>query len=340
MEKIKQCEQIGCKISEGGNCLEGLEIKDCPHFYWGKEVDNVDVNSITDDQLSNLTNQVSNFKIFSGSELTLEEIDIVTNKYNCAWVVILGEYDCGKTTLLSSIFDLLQTGFFRKYLFAGSLTQIGFEERSHLSRTISGNDKPDTERTKSLEFRLLHLALRNIDSKNIQNFILSDISGETIRQARNSAVAMQARLSLIKNVDFIFYMFDGEKLMQGAKATTLFNAALFLDSAIQNGILSKKNILHILISKWDILSTDPKFDMEKDIIQPMKSRFLEKLSDIQYYKIAARPDESNNEIDHGFGIEKILDIIHFQNQIEVFDEGINLQKDGRYFETLKIKVDD
>lgn len=338
MEKLKNCKQVGCQVSEDGKCLEGLEIDDCPHFYWSEELQ--DIDETIEAPQNNPTSKQPTFQLFPGTELTLQQIDTVTNKYNCSWVVILGEFDCGKTTLLSSIFDLLQIGFFKKHLFAGSLTPIGFEERSHLSRTISGNEKPDTERTKSLGFRLLHLALKRLDSATIRNFILSDVSGETIRQARNSGSVMKSQLSLVKNADIIFYMFDGEKLRQEQRGATMLNANLFLDNAIKNGILDKNSVLNILISKWDMLFDDATFDLEKQIVQPLNSRFNHQLAVINYFKIAARPDESDKGIEIGFGLEDLLDKINTEMVNSLQKPEPILSMNSRKFEILKIKLDD
>jgi hypothetical protein len=306
MSEVKACKQANCPVNKGGECLEGIDLeKDtCTHFYW----DNVDDNEVADSEEEPAippvtTNRVS---LFSGNELTLQEITTVTKKYACDLIIILGDLDCGKTTLLATIFDLLQVGQLKGYMFAGSLTQKGFEIRSHLARIASGADKAETERTKTLEFRVLHLALKSLNGGLIKHLLLSDASGETIRQARSSASLMKKQLEIVRFADHLFYIIDGEKLLVEDRATTMLNTDLFFQNAINNGIFNKQTSINILISKWDKLKNLPGFDMQKMVVDKINDRFSGGLGQIRFSVIASRPDEESVEFDLGYGVEEFL----------------------------------
>lgn len=339
VEKLKACKQENCKIAQDGKCLEGLDINDCPHFYWdenGIDDSGTKINESSDTR--NISRQPT-YQLFPGTELEPNQISIITNKYSCKLTVILGEFDCGKTTLLSSIFDLFQIGHFKNYLFAGSLTQIGFEERSHLSRSISGSEIPDTERTKSLEFRLLHIGVKKRDSSKINHLILSDISGETIRQARNSGSVMKSRLSLVKDADYVVYMFDGEKLNPANRSTTLLNSNLFIQSALDNGIFDQETVLNVIISKWDLVSKDSTFNLETDLINLLDTRFKGRLKDVKYSFMAARPDEpGNKDIGLGFGVEAFLDTITSQDMPKQIENTDEVPQYERNFANFKMRI--
>src|SRR5205085_5639270 len=64
------------------------------------------------------------------------------------WIVLAGPSDSGKTTLLTSLYELFQWRKVEGYAFAGSNTLPAFEERCYLSRRDSGNVTPHTPRTR------------------------------------------------------------------------------------------------------------------------------------------------------------------------------------------------
>src|SRR5438094_3901098 len=83
-------------------------------------------------------------------------------------VVVAGPVGCGKTTLLTSLYELFQWGPVAEFEFAGSKTLPAFEQRCHLSRSASGASEPKTQRTlneRTVDGRLiptyLHLGLRS-----------------------------------------------------------------------------------------------------------------------------------------------------------------------------------
>lgn len=305
MSEVKACSQVGCDIRNDGKCLEGLD-QECPHFYWDEGIDE---DEVAENESSSVVKKVSTkIEVFKGEELSIKEMLSVTQRYPCDFVTILGDLDCGKTTLLATIFDLFQIGQFKKYLFAGSLTQKAFELRSHLSRMSSGSTKADTERTKTLDFRILHIAISNSELSLKRHFLLSDISGETIQLARSSGSAMKEHLGLVKKADHIIYIIDGEKLAGSEKTAAVHDALLFIQSALDNKIFNSETILNLLISKWDLLEDLPSFDLQETVINKLDKRFLGKLKAINYKKIASRPDEENSTaVDIGFGLQDLID---------------------------------
>lgn len=305
MSDVRTCRQAGCDVREDGSCLEGLEHTECPHFYWSD--DDIIEQEIDSEVASVFIKTTNKIGVFQGSELSIGEISLITNKYFCELVVILGDLGCGKTTLLATIFDLFQIGYLKKYLFAGSLTQKGFEMRCHLSRMLSGGTKPETERTKTREFKILHIGIKSIEHSFVKHFLLSDISGETIQEARNSSSTMKDQLSIVKKANHIIYIIDGEKLSNSSRAATIMETILFIQSALDNNIFTKETILNVLISKWDMLENVTSFNLESSVVTKIKERFESKLSGINFRKIASRPANENlSSVDLGFGVEELI----------------------------------
>lgn len=305
MSQLKSCKQQDCPVRTNGECLESVELNECPHFYWetGTEED-VDGIASHDEKIDSKSSS-GRYLIFPGNELSLSDITIVTHKYPCKLVVILGDLDSGKTTLLGTIFDLFQIGHFDEYYFASSLTQKGFEIRSHLSRVVSGMGRADTERTKTLQFRLLHLGIRPKEHMQKKHLLLSDVSGETIRLARNSSALMKKELEFVKRADHVFYVVDGEKLDVKNRVATILNAELFIQSAISNSIFTSDTALNVLITKLDKVVSESKYDTSAIEVK-LNSRFEGQLKSIKYFKIASRPDDGAVNINMGFGIADLL----------------------------------
>src|SRR5687767_14635843 len=96
-----------------------------------------------------------------GEALTAQRATAITAAAPTRVVILAGAEDSGKTTLLTSLYEKFLQGRFADHLFAGSATLPAYEQRCHRARIQSGAVDPDTERTKGLDVRLLHLKLRH-----------------------------------------------------------------------------------------------------------------------------------------------------------------------------------
>ena len=336
MSEVKACKQEGCPVRVDGKCLEGLDLDkhECPHFYW--ETEEVALTSVQKEVSAIPAPSSTRTNLFTGNELSLNEITLVTHKYACDLIVILGDLDCGKTTLLGTIYDLFQVGRFQSYLFAGSLTQKGFEVRSFLSRVDSGRTNPETERTKALDFKLLHIGIKEDGEGSIKHLLLSDVSGETIRQTRSSSSLMKSQLEIVKHAKHIFYVIDGEKLAFSHRIKTMLNAELFIQNAISNSIFTSSTVLNILISKWDKIKNETGFNFESMVVNKLNNRFAPQLAEIHYLKIASRPDIENEEFNLGYGLEELLK--YFMKPTERQEKNVqSVIISDRFFDKLQMK---
>jgi len=309
----KICHQAGCNILEGGSCLEGIDVtkNECPHFYLDETIE-----VEQEDESSEKPEKKRVFHLFTGKEMSFPETSIITNNYDCRLIVVVGESESGKTTLLAEYFINLQKGPFCKYLFAGSLTQIGFEERCFKATVASENISPKTERTKSLEFGFLHLALKHKDRMTVpaRHFLFSDISGERFRDAKMSTTLMR-ELTVLKAADFVIFLIDGEKIADlNSRALTIENAKTFIQKALDEQIFDFNTNLKIALAKWDFLSEDSSFSFEAKIIKPFGERFSSRLKSLEFTKIAAR--SKTKKIHSGMGLCELL------NQWDTTDIGL------------------
>lgn len=307
MEQIvgkKTCHQSGCKILEGGSCLEGIDVTkdECAHFY----LDEMDEIEMEEEDSSDKVEKKYVIHLFTGKEMSFSETSIITNSNDNRLIVVVGESGSGKTTLLAEYFINLQKGPFCDYLFAGSLTQIGFEERCFKATGTSEERFPKTERTKSKEFGFLHLALKSKDkiTKPAHHFLFSDISGERFRDAKMSTTLMR-ELTVLKAADFVLFLIDGEKIADlNYRTLAIEDAKTFIQKALDEQIFDLNSNLKIALTKWDFLSEDSSFSFQTRIIKPFTDRFSSRLKSLEFTKIAAR--SKTKAVPPAMGLSELL----------------------------------
>jgi len=262
----------------------------------------INVHDTDDLDADNSENEVARLKSASdatyfgpGTALLESNIEIITYAFPTKLILIIGGPNCGKTTLIASIFDSFQEGPLGKFIFAGSQTQVGFEERCHAARLSSTSKRvnPDTERTKSAEFSYLHLAIRDKSLLNkAQHLLFTDVSGERFKNARDRDDDMN-QLTILKKADHVFYMVDGEALSTIAtRSVTRIDIFTFIKRAIQTGLLTKENKLIILINKFDkVIKNSAEESIKSFFINPLKEQFSEVIDEV--LTTVARPSRDS-----------------------------------------------
>ena len=225
-------------------------------------------------------------------------------------IVIAGDKDSGKTTLVASVYDLFQAGPFAGYLFAGCGTFPGLERRCFPSRLASDRIHPDTTRTTRGDGqKLLHLKARIQDlSRPAQDIMFSDISGEVFKDACNSTEDCR-QLQILNRADHVALCLDGEKLASTSLRHEAFNTAvLFLQSALDAGMIGLRTFVDVLILKRDLLGpvqgSSPALDYVHSIQERIGDQFDGKFGRLSFFEIAARPAVA--EFPFGYGLEKVL----------------------------------
>jgi hypothetical protein len=221
------CKQPGCKISQGGKCLEGRELDKCPYVIRAQ----VDGPALATPP--SVVESLDAVDLPSGRDLTLAEANRITSVNLSRLIVLAGAVGSGKTTLLGSIYDQFQEGPFAGYAFGGSQTLVGLELRCHSSRTSSGRDDPDTERTKpGQDNNLLHLRVRRLEGDlRARDLLFSDIAGETFKALLDASTATLP-ISLMASADHVALLLDGEKIANRAlRAQVRSTGETFLRSA-------------------------------------------------------------------------------------------------------------
>ena len=303
------CRQPKCPVLGDGTCLEGLDPNECPHFLgWGDVESHVEpdgahalvegdpgVTDSLDDDSDEGSTGPEPIELFGGEELDLDAARAVMGTTLSRVVVVAGESDTGKTTLVASLFQAFQEGPFAGYLFAGSLTQPAFERRLFLARTASGRSTATTERTSPLEEdHLLHLLVRDPQrSAPPQQLLLSDISGETFRQLRHSEEEV-LRHPVLCRADHFVLLLDAERLADPARRHEVkANGAMLLRSCLDAGALGPHTYVEVVFSRWDLAEARLEENATRNFIdgveRALREQFAARVGRMTFHRVASRP---------------------------------------------------
>ena len=144
------CQNPDCTFNVDGVCARSIQLDECPDLTLDEQV-------TAEEEPEQSLEVVS---LSNGRALTQEQANELARSALTRLIVILGESDSGKTTLLAHINERLQRGPLGEMSFAGSRTLPAFEERCFLSRSASRRSQPTTQRTPlGQDQGLLHLTV-------------------------------------------------------------------------------------------------------------------------------------------------------------------------------------
>lgn len=301
------CQQPGCTFSTSGTCLEGFDDPhNCPH---SKEGPKTSQPSTEDDEITDESAALtSDWKpVGGGYELTVEEASDLTAENEAKVIVLAGEPDAGKTTLLATIYELFSKGEVPGYSFAGTQTILAFERACFPSRTASGNRKPETDRTRHTRPRFYHLSLREAgEAGGRKHLLVGDISGEVFQRASDNQAEAE-KLSYLRRADVFVLMLDGDKVQSRTERQEVAQrASLIFRALIKAGMLTKQSRIQVIVSKYDCF--DPNDANSSNFLaylkEELESRYAKMFESYVISEIASRP--ANNRVDFAYGVRELL----------------------------------
>jgi hypothetical protein len=225
-------------------------------------------------------------------------------------IVVAGPVGCGKTTLITSLYELFQWGKVSDYFFAGSSTLPAFERRCYLSRTASQRSMPDTERTLLGDVRYLHLRIwKDNFAKGPLDLLFTDVSGEAFEHARDSVVECQ-RLHFLHQTDHFLLLLDSEKLVNKEQRWRVAHESMtLLRTCLDSQMLNRTSLVDVLWTKFDYFLADQdqqKLKFLDSIKAEFETEFSSRVGRLTFSQIAARPTETDT-VEFGHGIANLLE---------------------------------
>jgi hypothetical protein len=202
---------------------------------------------------------------------------------------------------------LFQRGPFAGYIFAGSETLVGFENRVYFARTASGRETPITPRTKVSEY--LHLLVRREDlSQPVREMLLCDLSGEDFREAKDSSTACR-ELTIISRADRFVLLVDGGKLARAeAKQSAKNDPLMLLRNCLDTGMLGKESVIDVLFTKWDVIEASSEKDdvvaFAAHVEDQVRRRSDGQVRQLRFARVASHPFVG--ELPLGYGLEGLF----------------------------------
>jgi Double-GTPase 2 len=215
------------------------------------------------------------------------------------WIVLAGPTDAGKTTLLTSLYELFQWRKVEGYAFAESNSLPAFEERCYLSRRDSGNVVPHTQRTpyKGPDPQYLHLRIRSTEGlRPFRDFLFTDVSGEMFEHARDSTTECKEMIFLKRANHFLLFL-DSAKGVQQDKRWAMFeDGRALLRSCLDSEMIGANCVVNVVWSRFDYFVAREAEDRHRlfrvEAEKELRETFDQLGPRLMFSEVAARPLEA------------------------------------------------
>ncbi|MBA4316211.1 MAG: hypothetical protein C0422_12925 [Alcaligenaceae bacterium] len=297
------CSNSDCRIAETGRCVEGLEPSDCSHYGRQHEV----ANTLLGD-LPEVIQKEESIQLPGAGTLTPADASQVLREGNTRVIAIVGPSDAGKTSLIASVYDLLQRGAVNGLDFAHSRTLHAFEQACHDARAASRRGTPHMSRTPLGEVRFYHLELGGQQLTDRVALVLGDRAGEEYRNAADEISTVDTFIE-VKRADSLAVLIDGQRLLHdGRRHNVRSETCMMLQALVDGGAVASGLRLAIILTKQDlIIQSELRQRADDDfqrILARIQSSFGDVFSEIRYFPIAASPQTS--VLARGAGVVELL----------------------------------
>jgi hypothetical protein len=256
-----RCNQAGCQAATTGICIDKLAVTECPHFNLlppesdagtpGPRPLAVDMESVGPKRA-----------------LTTAEADSLRLARESQLIALIAGPEAGKTTLMASIYERVRRRSLGNLRFGGSESIRGFEERCHLSRSISGGNEPDTKRTLHVEpISFLHLRVADMASgPEPVDLIMADRKGEAFSDVLDQPAKCRS-INELATCDIAVFLMDGDLLLANStRYGHLSDTRRLVRAVHETGVLKKKAIAQLVLTKCDkVYASTEKDEVVKEV---------------------------------------------------------------------------
>lgn len=263
-------------------------------------------------------------RISGGDGLSLSEADEAVAANPSKVVLIAGEANAGKTTLLVELFAQFLAGPVGDWCYAGSRTLRGFDRRHRPARASSGALVATTARTQDDDLRHLHLAIASAERR--VDLILSDIRGEVFEGIIDGRSARE-ELPFLPRVDHCLVLLDGEQMAtRSVRDLQILRGQQLLDGLLEPDGLRDGSSVMIVVTKVDTLNADARLEVE-DAVGVLTELAGSRPIDFSAHVISARPEAGSAPV----GLDEILDQLTRDEPGVKGQERPSAPTQGRYF---------
>ena len=224
-------------------------------------------------------------------------------------LVLAGAVGSGKTSVYAAIYERLSRGEFGGWMFAGSRTIAGLEERCFWWRTASGSPAPDMPATRQNALPWLHICLRDAELRRpAQDLLLGDFDGERFQHVRDGVVD-PASLPFLRRADYVGVVIDGANIADETRRVAERHDVLNLLSELRKpGALAGQRSLFLIVTKIDEFEKldDAPREAANEALAELHRKAVESVGfDVQLLRLAVRSRVPDFPLGHG--LESLLE---------------------------------
>lgn len=241
------CRTPGCGGPSSGVCLEKFSFEECPFLQPEAEQAGEDRAEEGEDSTADPAPDL--VRTGAIAQLDAADCDAFLRARAATVVALVAAPEVGKTTMMSTLYELIRRGKLEGFGFAGSETIRGLEERCFLSRAKSENAKPDTQHTSARAgLNFTHVTVAT--ARGREELILSDRSGEHFQRVLNNPGVI-ADFAELDRATVTLLLVDGEQLVLSPHRPIAEARRLFMALA-QAGFADGRPIL-LVATKRDLV---------------------------------------------------------------------------------------
>lgn len=294
------CGLPGCDGPRSGVCINNLPFDECPDVVELGEGEDAGEHDGASEPGETIP---LNVNLPGGRSLDAAACDALLRRRGGTVVGIVAAPEVGKTTLISTMYELLHRRRMATFGFAGSETLRAYEERCLLARLSSDAVAADTQRTKvgaGLQFTHLRVATRF----GIRDAVFADRSGELFDKALARPADIDDFVELHR-ADVVILLVDLVLLTSSTHVTVSAVRRLFM-AMDQRGMLEGRRVL-LVGTKADVAIPTPrsrKAARELGVLAEELGRRAGERFRIDTHLVACRPRRGSTVI--GEGLEPLL----------------------------------
>lgn len=300
----KVCANEDCSFAVDGKCVEGYPLEECPHL---TRIEIESIDPVDEPEVVRIDQKAIALDL--GEALSRAQASSLQARRVSRVVGIIGPNDAGKTSLLASVYDLLQEGPVAGVGFAGSSTLVGFEKVCHDARVTSRRDAPHTQRTtQGSDATFFHLDLKPANGE-IVSLLLGDRSGEDYLAASDDLSAA-AEFFELRRADVVALLVNGEHLASSEnRHETKAATPQIVDALVESRSFREGCRLAIVLTKQDSVLASPhaervqrEFHAMVDGLAAVHGAYL---GNIDRFVVAASPKDPS-KVKRGDGVDRLL----------------------------------
>ena len=250
------CDQPDCPIATEGRCLEGFPSgQGCPHLQLAESpLTDAPTETIPEPESEPEGSETAEWLTLEGGEsLSSAEAHTVAAEYGATTVLLAGESESGKTTLIVELYARFLEGPVNGWKFGGSKTLFALDRRHLPTRYASGRSKATTERTQPEHEGLLHLRLAK-NGRMLSPF-LTDLRGERFEHVADGVPA-STEVPFVRQAYHTLILVDGQRISAtSTRQQAIHRARQLIGGLTESDAVPTGRPMAIVLTKRDLLAT-------------------------------------------------------------------------------------